>query len=101
MRRTLLTILGLASLAGAAALTPSGRHHATHPGDLTNRFPTLNMGAPNAPRPHVARNLMRVSESNETLSMNWGYCEGLYMAIPMAEGLLKGAIVMTEELTEK
>ncbi|MBD5338788.1 Omp28-related outer membrane protein [bacterium] len=101
MRRTLLTLLGLASLAGAAALTPSGRHHATHPGDLTNRFPTLNMGAPNAPRAHAARNLMRVSESNETLSMNWGYCEGLYMAIPMAEGLLKGAIVMTEELTEK
>lgn len=102
MRKTLLSILAVASFAVASALTPGVRHHANRHGDLTKRFPIVQMGDPSAPRAHRAvRNIMKASEADETLSMNWGYCEGLYMAIPMGEGQLKGAIVMTEEISEK
>lgn len=101
MRRTLLTILGLASLAGAAALTPSGKHHVNRQSDFSNRFATVNIGDPNAPRVRSSRNLLRAPEADATLSMNWGYCEGLYMAIPFGEGEMKGAIIMPESLTKE
>lgn len=101
MRRTLLTLLGLASLAGAAALTPSGRHHVNRQSDFSNRFATVNIGDPNAPRVRSSRNLLRAPEADATLSMNWGYCEGLYMAIPFGEGEMKGAIIMPESLTKE
>ncbi len=49
----------------------------------------------------AAPTMFHAPEADATLSMNWGYCEEIYSAMPMNEGTLKGAIILSKELSEE
>lgn len=97
MRKTLLTIGVAAVAASAFAMTPLHQELKGKSNLLKGRAPVTAMDGKMALRkssPATSR-----AEGDQTLSMDWGYCDEPYNAFPFLEGELKVAIVMPEELT--
>lgn len=101
MKRFLLSVAAVATLTGAFALSaPQHMNFSRQANPLKGRSPLASFVENKAPR-QQQRVLFREGADNQQLSINWGYCEGISMAIPMDAGEMRGAMVIDAETATK
>ena len=99
MRKLLLALATVATAASGFAFTALHPGIKSMPNLLKSARPGMTMAeslAPRQERPTIFR-----AEGDQTLSMNWGYCDEPYNAFPFMEGELKIAVIMPAELTKE
>ncbi|MDE6668681.1 MAG: Omp28-related outer membrane protein [Muribaculaceae bacterium] len=99
MKRTLLTLTTAAAVTSAFALSTSTSHLGRQVNHLNPRNPLASYVENKTTRQQ--NNILLRAGSDQELSMEWGYCEGIQTALPMAPGEFKGAIILPAEVADQ
>ena len=100
MKKSLLTLTSAMAVSAAFALSPTLHPQPGAPRLSKKGVPALKNAVRNtgAAALNKGQNKVRAAAS-ETMSMNWSYCQGAYMAVPTNYGEFKAAVELPAELT--
>ncbi len=98
-RKTLLTLTAAAAVTSAFAFSTSSSSLGRQVNPNSARNPLASYLENKTTRQQA--NILLREGSNQELSMEWGYCEGIVTALPMAPGEFKGAIIMPANVADQ